>query len=150
MFGKDHLDVPQSYWENVLWTVEKKEPCIPATEAHPHREAWWKEQRGLMLLCCFRIQTLQNQCIKRFYRRMWRQKFNRFVRVMVQKCNQLQEMFGGGFTAKRGQNIKFKGLLCPACLVSNHSVLSMKFCKVQLFVCSCWSFIYLGSFAISQ
>lgn len=55
MFGKDHLDVPQSYWENVLWTVEKKEPCIPATEAHPHREAWWKEHRGLMLLCCLML-----------------------------------------------------------------------------------------------
>ncbi|XP_072098498.1 centrosomal protein of 131 kDa [Mobula birostris] len=72
---KDHLDVLQCFWDNVLWTDETKVEllgrneycclegegnCTPTPKSHHNCEAWWKEHHGLWLLCCLRAWTTCN------------------------------------------------------------------------------------------
>lgn len=104
-------------------TAHQQQNLIP-------NEARWKKRHGLTLLCCFRIWTLLYQSIKRFYRR---QQFNRFVRVMEQKWS---KMLSGNvcwrFCCERKisklLNLRVY-LLCPAYLVSDHSMLLIHFEK---------------------
>jgi hypothetical protein len=71
-FAKVHLDVPQRYWQNILWTnettvqlfgrntphdVEKKRHSTPTSKPHPNCKVWWREHHGLELLCCLRAWT---------------------------------------------------------------------------------------------
>ena len=68
-FAKEHLDVPQRYWLNILWTDEttvelfgrntqhyvrrKKRHSTPTSKPHPNCKVWWREHHGLEMLCCF-------------------------------------------------------------------------------------------------
>ena len=66
-FAKEHLDVPQCFWQNILWTDEttvelfgrntqhsvgKKRHSTPTSKPHPNCKVWWREQHGLGLLYC--------------------------------------------------------------------------------------------------
>uniref|UniRef100_A0A8C5WFT6 Transposase n=1 Tax=Leptobrachium leishanense TaxID=445787 RepID=A0A8C5WFT6_9ANUR len=69
-FAEDHLDVPQHYWQNILWTDETKIELFgkntqhyvwrkkgTAHQHHPHCKTWRREHHGLGLLCCLRAWT---------------------------------------------------------------------------------------------
>uniref|UniRef100_A0AAQ6IF44 Transposase Tc1-like domain-containing protein n=1 Tax=Anabas testudineus TaxID=64144 RepID=A0AAQ6IF44_ANATE len=72
-FAKEHLDVPQHYWQNIMWTDEtkiklfgkntqhyvwrKKRHSTPTSKPHPHCKTWQREHHGLGLLCCLRAWT---------------------------------------------------------------------------------------------
>uniref|UniRef100_A0A8K9UYT4 Transposase Tc1-like domain-containing protein n=1 Tax=Oncorhynchus mykiss TaxID=8022 RepID=A0A8K9UYT4_ONCMY len=76
-FAKEHLDVPQCYWKNILWTeyfkiklsclegtynpmCGEKRHSTPTSKPHPHCKVWWREHCGLGLLCCRRAWTACN------------------------------------------------------------------------------------------
>jgi hypothetical protein len=63
-FAKEHLDVPQRYWQNILWTDEskvvlfgrntqhyvwRKKDSTPTSKPHPNCKLWWREHHGLGL-----------------------------------------------------------------------------------------------------
>ena len=69
-FAKEHLDVPQRCWQNILWTDETKVVLFgrntqqyvwrkkgTAHQPQPNCKVWWRERRGFGLLCCLRAWT---------------------------------------------------------------------------------------------
>uniref|UniRef100_A0A8C5Q5G5 Transposase n=1 Tax=Leptobrachium leishanense TaxID=445787 RepID=A0A8C5Q5G5_9ANUR len=64
-FAKEHLDVAQHYWQNILWTDEtkiewfgkntqhyvwrKKRHSTPTSKSHPHCKTWRRDHHGLGL-----------------------------------------------------------------------------------------------------
>ena len=71
-FAKVHLDVPQRYCHNILWTDEttvelfgnntehfvwRKRHSTPTSKPHPNCKVWWSEHHGLGMLCCLRTWT---------------------------------------------------------------------------------------------
>ena len=68
-FAKVHLDVPQRYWQNILWTDEttvelfgrNTQHCVekntPTSKSYPNCKVWWSEHHGMGLLCCLRSWT---------------------------------------------------------------------------------------------
>ena len=92
-FAKAHLDVPQRYWKNILWTdettvelfgrnttlcVEKKRPSTPPANPHPNCKVWWRAHHGLGLLCYLRAWTV---CYLR-----WKNEFPRLSRHFSGEC----------------------------------------------------------------
>ena len=68
-FAKEHLEVPQHYWQYILWTDEttvelfgrNTQHCVEEKKAQhtnikistqPNCKVWWRGHHGLGLLCC--------------------------------------------------------------------------------------------------
>uniref|UniRef100_A0A8K9UF72 Transposase Tc1-like domain-containing protein n=1 Tax=Oncorhynchus mykiss TaxID=8022 RepID=A0A8K9UF72_ONCMY len=74
MFAKEHLDVPQRYFQSILWTDETSVELFGRNTqhyvwrkkgtAHQHQNliptVWWREHHGLGLLCCRKNEVYQN------------------------------------------------------------------------------------------
>ena len=92
-FAKVHLDVPQRYWQNILWTDETRDElfgrntqhCVKikrhstwTSKPHPNCKVWWREHHGLGLLCCLRAGTA---CYHR-----WKNVFPSLSRHFAGEC----------------------------------------------------------------